>query len=159
MNVNQQIENATAEGFLALYNEQFSSSYSITELADAPDVRCKDKLGNVLNLEITLTEDRPDDIKAMLGRSDHLDFHRHAFGPARGLADEVVDQLKVRITGKIAKRYGPHTALVIRDSSPLDWDWHFISDDIASYYKDKPNPYDKGVWIIDRSKTSIFRML
>jgi hypothetical protein len=71
MNEDQQIERATAEGFLLLFNQQFGADYEIVEIGDTPDVRCQDPNGRALNLEITLTEDRQRDIQAALGRSDH----------------------------------------------------------------------------------------
>jgi len=71
MNEKQKIEQASAEGFIELFNQQFGTDYQIVELGDAPDVRCQDSKGTKLNLEITLTEDRDLDIKAILGKSSH----------------------------------------------------------------------------------------
>jgi hypothetical protein len=53
------IERETAEGFLLFYNQIFGTDFKVVEMADAPDVRCADSLGNSLNLEVTITEDRP----------------------------------------------------------------------------------------------------
>jgi len=47
------------------------TTYKIVDHSDAPDIRCVDSDGNKLNLEITMTEDQPGDIQALLGRSDH----------------------------------------------------------------------------------------
>ncbi|HYA41733.1 MAG TPA: hypothetical protein VEF34_10540 [Syntrophobacteraceae bacterium] len=71
MNEKERIEKGTAEGFLPLYNLRMGTSFSIIEHSDAPDFHCADEAGNTLNLEVTLTEDRPGDIQANLGRSDH----------------------------------------------------------------------------------------
>ncbi len=71
MNEKEAIEKATADAFIKLYNLEMATSYSIAEHSDFPDIRCKDKDGNKFNFEITLTEDRPKDIQAALGRSEH----------------------------------------------------------------------------------------
>lgn len=70
MSEKQAIEKATAEGFLVLYNQLQGTDFRIVEMSDAPDVRCKDSHGRTLNIEITSTQDRPGDIKAILGRSN-----------------------------------------------------------------------------------------
>ena len=71
MNEKEAIEKATANAFIKLYNSEMGTSFTIVEYSDAPDIRCKDQDGNIFNFEITLTEDRPKDIQAALGRSDH----------------------------------------------------------------------------------------
>ena len=70
MNEKEAIEKATADAFIELYNSETGSSFSIIEYSDAPDIRCQDPEKNKFNFEITLTEDRPKDIQANLGRSD-----------------------------------------------------------------------------------------
>lgn len=70
----QLIELATAEGFLAHYNALRGSTYAVERVAGdgvAPDVFTKDVSGNLLGIEVTLTEDRPRDIASALGRSNH----------------------------------------------------------------------------------------
>ncbi len=52
----QAIERGTAEGFLVLYNQFLRTDFKIVEMSDAPDARCKDSHGNMLNLEITTTK-------------------------------------------------------------------------------------------------------
>jgi hypothetical protein len=71
MNEKEAIERATAEGFLRLYNELMKETYCITEHKDAPDICCRNKDNETLNLEITITEDMPMDIASLLGRSNH----------------------------------------------------------------------------------------
>lgn len=76
----------------------------------------------MFDFEITLTEDRPNDIKAALGRSDHRSpeiFHKE-HPRASSLQGNVVCMITSRISAKLKKDYGPNTALVIRDSSPGD---------------------------------------
>ena len=63
------IEWATGEAFISLYNARFATTY-LAQPSEAPDIHCVDQKGNRLNLEITMTEDRPGDIKALLGRSE-----------------------------------------------------------------------------------------
>ena len=71
MNEKEAIEKATADAFIKLYNSEMGTSFSIVEYSDAPDICCQDLKGNRFNFEITLTEDRPKDIQALLGRSNH----------------------------------------------------------------------------------------
>ena len=171
MNEKEAIEKATADAFIKLYNSEARASFSIVEYSDAPDIRCKDSAGNVFNFEITLTEDRPKDIQAALGRSDHrslaaLTKHladvkagkAHPMDRISCLQGNVSEMLLSRIKPKLIKDYGPNTALVIRDTSPLDWDWALVADEIKSnlcFYK---NPFDKGIWIISFSKDKILRL-
>ena len=70
MKEKEQIEKCTAEIFLKLYNEKYSETFSIQSISDAPDVKCKNSEGIELNLEITLTEDKKNDIAALLGRAN-----------------------------------------------------------------------------------------
>ena len=66
MNEKQKIERATGDAFTTLYNLAHGTDCAAVEYRDAPDVRCVDSKGSALNLEVTLTEDRPGDIKARL---------------------------------------------------------------------------------------------
>jgi hypothetical protein len=70
MNEKEAIERATAEAFLEHYNGMHDTAFRITEHGDAPDIVARDDLGNRLQLEVVMTEDRAGDIKATLGRSD-----------------------------------------------------------------------------------------
>ena len=128
------IERATAEAFLGLYNAQARGSFVVKECSDAPDIRCVDADGNSLNLEITLTEDRFGDIQARLGRSEAWSLEslkRHLADVRAGIANpmqrvsclsgNVAAMAANRIQAKLAKDYGPNTALVVRDTSGVDW--------------------------------------
>jgi len=64
-----------------------------------------------------------------------------------------------RIQSKLNKDYGSNVALVIRDSSPLDWDWDMVTDQLIDMLNLKRNPFDKGIWLISYSKDRIFRLL
>jgi hypothetical protein len=162
MNEKQLIEKATAEGFLLLYNHAFKADFRIDAIAadgEVPDVRCSDPSGNFLNLEITMTEDRDRDIAAQLGRSKHRDFAN--FGPsqeASGLSGNVFDQIVKRILDKTAKDYGREVALVIRDASGADWDWDMMGGAFAARLRGCRSPFEKGIWIINRSKDRMFRI-
>ncbi len=172
MTEKEAIEKATADAFIELYNSEMGTSYSIVEYSDSPDIRCKDKDGNQFNFEITLTEDRPKDIQAALGRSDHRSvksLKKHLAEVKAGRANplerasclqgNVTDMIVSRIQPKLNKDYGPNVALVIRDSSPLDWAWDVVTDQIADMLNLKRNPFDKGIWLISYSKDRIFRLL
>lgn len=170
MNEKQLIERYTADGFLELYNRRYGESYSIACHADAPDIRCRNEGGKFLNLEITLTEDRPRDIAATLGRSSHRDIGLHlvnarsttpelALPPASSLAGNVSDRLLSRIGAKLDRDYGPRVALVIRDTSPLDWEWDFVLDDVRSQLALHDSPFDMGIWLLNLSKTRLYEII
>jgi len=171
MNEKKAIEKATADAFITLYNDQMGSTYRIIEYSEAPDIQCKDTEGNEFNFEITLTEDRPQDIAALCYRSNHRSLEnlkKHLQEVEAGRADplervsclqgNVTEILISRIKKKLSKNYGPNTALVIRSTSPVDWSWDTVREQIESSLDSEHNPYDKGIWIISYSKDKIFRL-
>lgn len=170
MSEKQAIEKATAEGFLVLYNQLQGTDFRIVEMSDAPDVRCVDSLGKALNLEITITEDRLGDIKAVLGRSNSRSLEAlrpHGERVARGeeqpqfssLSDEVSDQLVGRLQSKMMNHYGSYTALVVRDTSGVDWDWSYVIPTIRSRLDLTKNPFSQGIWVLSRAKDRLFQIL
>jgi hypothetical protein len=52
VNEKKNIEKATADAFLKLYNQKKNTSFEIVEHGDSPDFRCEDKEGNKIHLEI-----------------------------------------------------------------------------------------------------------
>ena len=129
------IEKTTADGFLKLYNQKMNTSYKIVEHGDSPDFRCEDKASNKIHLEIVLTEDRPGDIQALLGRSEHRSLKalearleevkqgkRSILDCVSCLSGNVSAMVTGQIQKKLKKNYGPNTALVIRHASGIDWD-------------------------------------
>ncbi len=172
MKEKEAIEKATADAFIELYNSEMGTSFSIIEYSDAPDIRCQDSEGNKFNFEITLTEDRPKDIQANLGRSDHRSLEalkKHLKDVNAGKADpldrvsclqgNVTAMIVSRIQLKFKKDYGKNAALVIRDVSPVGWDWDMVIDKIKSCLNLERNPFDKGIWIITYRKDKIYRIL
>jgi hypothetical protein len=158
MNETQQIEWATAEGFLRLFNQRFGVNYEIVELGDAPDVRCQDSDGRARNLEITLTEDRPGDIQAALGRSDHRNLENFSLSYGSSLRDDVLEQVAKRIKIKAYKRYGADTALVVRDTSGVGWNCHLVTDELETKIDSMQHSFDKGTWVLSRSKTELYQI-
>ena len=164
MSEKQAIEKATGEGFLDLYNRLQSTDFRIVEMSDAPDVRCMDSLGKTLNLEITTTEDRPGDIKAVLGRSNSRSLE--ALRVARGeeqpqfssLSGTVSDQLVGRLQNKMMNDYGSNAALVVQDTSGVDWDWDYVIPTIRSRLDLKKNPFSQGIWVLSRAKDRLFQI-
>jgi hypothetical protein len=163
------IERETAAGFLILYNQRFATDFVIVEMTDAPDARCADSHGNTMNLEITTTEDRPGDIKALLGRSNSRSpeaLSAHVERVARGeelpqvscLTDEVSDHLVERLDRKLKKDYGPDIALVVRDSSGLNWDWDVAMPVICRRLDLTKNPFSRGIWLLSRTKDRLFQI-
>jgi hypothetical protein len=170
MNEKQAIEKGTAEGFLVLYNQQFRTDFKIVEIADAPDIRCADSHGTTLNLEITTTEDRQGDIKALLGRSNSRSLEAlraHNERVARGeerpqfssLSDEVSNALVDRLENKLKNDYGRNAALVVRDSSGVDWDWDLVIPAIRSRLNLARNPFSHGIWVLSRVKDRLFQIV
>lgn len=164
MNEKQSIERATGEAFVKLYNELHQTSYRITEFGDAPDIRCQDERGVRLNVEITLTEDGHGDIQASLGRSTKRDAEtlRRELADGRGQAPslerDVVPILIERIKSKLNKQYGTGTALVVRDTSGVDWSWDSAVPDVQQALQGIPNPFDRGIYIVSRSKERLVQL-
>lgn len=159
MNEKQKIELATARGFLALYNVAHSASFEVEELSDSPDVICRDANGERLLLEITLTEDRREDTKAALGRSDHRNIE--SFDPhqtASRLDTDVLASLLERLQDKLLKDYGARTALVVRSTSGVDWDWDTQLQELRRVLGDQRNPFDQGIWLVNRQMDRLFKL-
>lgn len=171
MNEKRDIEVGTADGFVRLYNAEKGASLRVVRHGDSPDVECEDNNGRKLNIEITLTEDRSRDIQALLGRSDYRSpeaLRKHLEDVHAGRADpldrvsalngNVASSLALRLRSKFLKRYGTHTALVIGDSSGVDWDWYLELPNLRQELASEVNPFDEGVWIINRTKDRLFRL-
>ena len=170
MNEKERIEKATAEGFLQLYNSHYRTNFEIVKLSDAPDVRCKDSDGNELNIEVTLTQDRDKDIQALLGRSEHksikaLEEHNQRVAEGKekpifsSFSGNVCENAAAKINEKLLMRYGPNTALVVRDSSGGDWEWDEVTDELKGKLKLDKNPFDKGIWILNISKSKLYQIV
>ena len=144
------IEHSIAVLFLGLYNQRKGTNYEINELQDTPDVTCVDQnTGDFLELEITLLQGLPDEIKHVLGRD------KKPISPTTGTTvvsyDDILDQLKIRLDEKLLSSYGPNTALVLRQVSIL-WEpkeWKAVADQFREeILKGKEQYYGRGVWII-----------
>ena len=174
MTEKQKIERVTADAFVPLYNAEHGTDYAIKEYSDGPDIRCVDSKGNKFNFEITLTEDRPGDIQAILDRSEDRSveaLEAHLKRVEAGLEDplayvsrldsNVTDILVQRVVAKKNMRYGPNVALVVRDTSGVDWDWDLdmVGEKIKQRLPESENPYDKGIWVISTVKDRIFRLV
>lgn len=164
MTEKEQIEKVTADKFIEAYNTKFNTSFVVKKQSDHPDILCEDKSGSQLNLEITLTEDQDKDIKALLGRSEHKSLEharQYRTGPESALSGNVMEHAYHRIIEKMSKDYGTNVALVVRDVSPLEWDWNICIPELVKKLKDIPNPFDKGIWILTLSpnQNKIFRIL
>lgn len=164
------IEKHTALGFLEHYNSLNSTDFKIEELSEAPDIICRNSNGDYLNLEITLTEDDQGDITCVLGRSDKKSIHnlrQHLKNVSEGketirgssLSGNVKEVLLSRIHGKLKKDYGSNVALVIRDTSGVGWDWETELPGVAKEIENEDLPYDKGIWLLNKSKTRLFKIL
>jgi hypothetical protein len=169
MSEKQAIEKGTAKGFLVLYNQVLGTDFRIMEMSDAPDARCMDSHRKTLNLEITTTEDRPGNIKALLGRSNSRSLEAlraHVERVARGeerpqfssLSDEVSDHLVGRLQSKMMNDYGPNAALVVRDTSGVDWNWDDVIPVIRSRLDLTKNPFSQGIWVLSRVKDRLFQI-
>ena len=169
MTEKQRIEFGTADGFLQLYNAHFGTSYEIVAEADAPDIRCVDANGRKLNIEVTTTEDSPGDIPALLGRSDKRSIESLAennravrsglVSPRFTSAHDAAKVLASRIDAKLRKDYGNGCALVVRDTSGCDWEWDLMANDVVAMCELKSNPFDKGIWVISRTKDKLFEIV
>ncbi|TKJ28560.1 MAG: hypothetical protein CEE40_11365 [Chloroflexi bacterium B3_Chlor] len=145
--VKKQIEKGTAERFLAVFNRKFGTAFRVTELAETPDVRCQDpSTGKKLYLEITLLADWEDDIRHLLGGEQDL-----VVSPVISFEHDALPRLKQRLNKKLLASYGPGTALVIRQVSPL-WsatDWRRYLPLIRNeVFKGREKNYGAGIWIL-----------
>lgn len=173
MTEKQWIEKATAEGFVAAYNALMGTSYRFDALLDPPepDARCVDTDGNSFCLEITMTEDRPGDIKSQMGRSEdrslqalkvHLDAVKAGkasiFDRLSSSTGNAGISMVQRLRSKLTKSYGPGVALIIRDTSGVDWDWDVVKGIPIASLDLSQNPYDMGIWVLSHSKDRLFRL-
>lgn len=159
----QLIEKYSADAFIEKYNELKGTSYAVTKYSDSPDVICRDKDGNILNIEVTMTEDVEGDIPAMLGRSDArsienmkklLDEGKYIGSCLQG---NVSDQLVKAIMKKCFKDYGDNGLLLIRDTSGVPWDWDAVVDEkLHDRIKKCIGQYTKGIWLLTRTKEKLF---
>ena len=168
----QAIELATAEGFLVLYNAEHNSAFRVVKVAgpgESPDVECEDSEGHELLLEITMTEDNSGDIQAALGRSEHKDIAPlrellqkvragEAQPPINRLSGNVKAILIQRLHDKFQMRYGSSVALVVRETTGVDWDWDFVLPEIREALLNDVNPFDQGVWLLSRTKERLIRV-
>ncbi len=129
---------------MRLFNQQFGANYEIVELGGTPpDVKCQDLDGRALNLEITETGDRSRDIQAATGRSEHRNVEH--FGPSSPgiqLRGNVLEQAAERISKKLLLRYEASTALAVRDTSSVEWDWSLVVDELKTRLDLAQNSYE-----------------
>lgn len=151
--VKKQIEKATAERFLAVFNRRFGTAFRVTQLAETPDVRCQDSsTGKRLYLEVTLLEDWEGDIQSILSGDEQT-----VMSPIISFEEDALPRLKKRLNKKLLASYGPDTALVIRQVSPL-WsatDWRryvrLIGDEVL---EGREKNYGAGIWLLCNDTTS-----
>lgn len=173
--VKKQIERATAEMFVAMYNGKTGGTYRVVGQPEPPepDVRCENEAGDKLKLEITMLKDHSGDIESLLGRSD-----AHSLGALQATNEriqrgelaaidsvtsfgrDVIPKLLERLKAKLRKRdFGPNVTLVMRSTSPLDWDWNLWMEEAQRGLKSillelnlgQP-PHDQGIWIVAREE-------
>lgn len=194
MDEKKRVEASTADAFLSYYNRQKGTSYRVVEYGDAPDIQACNEQGEILQFDVVQTEDRPGDIKAALGRSesrsrealeqhveevrtgnaDPRDRASKLSGPRdrekpREVSGNVAESIKDRLREKLKMRYGANTALVIRDTSGVDWDWDEIPifqeilESVLKELKEElglaANPYDRGIWLVNRSRDRVFHLI
>jgi hypothetical protein len=74
------------------------------------------------------------------------------------LAEEVSDGLVQRLESKLKNDYGTNVALVIRDSSGVDWDWDLVIPALRSRLDLTESPFSHGIWLLSRVKDRLFRI-
>lgn len=163
MNEKKMIEKASAERFIDVYNEKFNTDFHIKQLSENPDVIFEDKVRNTISFEVTLTQDGKDDIPCLLGRSNKRDLSQFISSnrAASRLDTDVVEQAKKSIMEKMYSDYGRNVGLIVRDVSPIDWDWDrvvsILRDKVLNEIRNGRNPFDKGIWMLSNDK--ILRVL
>ncbi len=157
----EKIEYATAVSFIELYNKLHKSSYKVVKVTDAPDILCEDdNTGQTLKLEITLSEDRDNDIVASLGRSNARDINVVAAenGKVDCLQIGPYEKMFNGIKNKLRKDYGKNVALVVRHVSGIDWDFDLILESLRKSLDLSRPIYDKGIWILNNSCNRIYKL-
>lgn len=147
----QKIELATAKKFLQLYNKDYGTAFEVIKSGDAPDVLCRDPdTRKELELEITLLEDLPGEIKHMLGRGRQPTSPTTGTG-VRSFYDDVAPQLERALENKLLSTYGPRTALVIRQVAPI-WgppEWRTIVEQVRKdVFRGREHNFGAGMWLI-----------
>jgi hypothetical protein len=118
-------------------NEDQGSSFKIAELGMSPDVRCADGTGQTLNLEV---------IQIQIPEKDMQN------------SDMILDRVAGGTQYKLAAEYGPNTALVVRDNSSLDWEGNSFLPKLRTMLQKDPQPFDRGIWIVNNQKTKLFKV-
>ena len=147
MNEKENIEQSTIKVFLSIFNKEYKKHFERFKHSDAPDFICKDETtNNILNIEITLTQDKVDDIPLLIGhKNDIRDIPEekvkkmksgelHYFDAVTVFGTDTLPMFYKTIEKKIQKAYGKGVMLVVRDTSPLDWDYTPYLDTIRNSY-------------------------
>jgi hypothetical protein len=75
-------------------------------------------------------------------------------------------QISARLKGKFLKDYGRNVAPLLRQTSPIPWDWdivlnlqHEVNDLLLDLGR-KQHPFDRGIWIVtnDGASPKIYRV-
>ena len=176
MSENKAIEKSTVENFLIHYNKLNDTTYQVTKHSDFPDFICMDQYGKMLNIEVTMTQDKDKDIQSLLGRSEHrnVDYVKekiqkvkrgelHYMDAITSYSNNTLPMLFSAIQKKLKKDYGKSVLLVVRDTSPLSWEHSpYIKDISDTILKMKPNPnkvFDRGIWLINSDLTTIYKLV
>lgn len=171
MSEKEQIERETVEAFLRVYNAQAGASYRIVRHQDSPDFLCVDVAGDALGIEVTLTEDRPGDIQALLGRSESRSvatlekFLEEVRAGKRDIREREVSMagtalaiIMERVAKKLAKDYGRNVALVVRDTSGCEWSWELVIEEMRQSLDLSRLPFDRGIWILSGDGERVWRL-
>ena len=75
------------------------------------------------------------------------------------LSGNVCENAAEKINQKLLKRYGHNTALVVRDSSGCDWEWDEIADQLKDMLKLHENTFDKGIWVLNSSRSKLYKIV
>lgn len=153
----QQIEKATAEIFLPIYDKMHGTNFSVVELGDTPDVTCRDpETGQMLYLEIGLIEDLKGEIADELKRGKEAGPTEY-LTPVRSLYDDAVPNYRKVIEKKMQSVYGKETALVLRQVSPI-WgpdDWKILAHKyLSDLLPGSEAKFGAGIWVICTDSTT-----
>src|SRR5574341_1307962 len=146
----QQIEKATAEIFLPIFNKRMGTNFEISELGDTPDATCIDRTsGKVLYLEIGLTEDLKGEIADELGRGK-TPLASENIMPVRSFSEDAIPNYRKVLEKKMLSSYGPNTALVLRQTAPI-WgpnEWRIYAPMLSDLLVGSQPKFGAGIWTI-----------
>ncbi len=153
----RKIEMCTGRAFLEMYNKYKEENYLIAKHTDCPDLYCTNMKKEILNIEITLTQDDEKCIDCLLNHKKVPKETNKVYRLDVGIKNNLVNRIRDKID-KTKHYKDDNLALVVRDTSRLDWDWQLsgIYGDLSQVSALKY--FNRGIWLINNDKNMLFEL-